>query len=72
MQIMWMTVYYAEHMAGNLELQGSITFMFAIFPTIVCAAILVLAFIYDLDGAKYTKIEADIKEGEFGESRERE
>ncbi len=50
---------------------SSITFMFAIFPTIVCAAILVLAFIYDLDGEKYTKIEADIKEGKFGENRER-
>lgn len=51
---------------------SSITFMFAIFPTIVCAAILVLSFIYDLDGEKYTKIEAAIKEGKFGENRERE
>lgn len=47
---------------------SSITFMFAIFPTIVCAAILVLSFIYDLDGEKYTKIEAAIKEGKFGEN----
>lgn len=49
---------------------SSITFMFAIFPTIVCVAILALSFIYDLDGAKYTKIEADIKEGKFGENKE--
>ena len=48
----------------------AITFMFATFPTIVCLLILVLAFLYDLDGAKYTKIEMAIKEGKFGDSKD--
>lgn len=50
----------------------AITFMFATFPTIVCVLILILAFMYDLDGAKYTKIETAIKEGKFGEKKEQE
>lgn len=48
----------------------AITFMFAIFPSIICAGTLVLAFLYDLDGAKYTKIEAAIKEGKIGKNKE--
>ena len=48
----------------------AITFMFAIFPTILCVGMFVLAVLYDLDGAKYSKVEKAIKEGKFGENRE--
>lgn len=48
----------------------SITFMFATFPSILCVLILVLAFLYDLDGVKYTNIEKAIKSGNFGKNRD--
>ncbi len=48
----------------------AITFMYATLPVILCAGILVLAVFYDLDGAKYSKIEADIKEGRIGEMKD--
>ena len=48
----------------------AITFMYAWLPTILCAGILVLAIFYDLDGAKYTKIEQDIKAGKIGDKKE--
>lgn len=50
--------------------QSAITFMFAIFPALLCAGILVLAVLYNLDGKRYSKMESDIKEGKFGENRE--
>ncbi|GAA0792734.1 MFS transporter [Faecalicatena orotica] len=49
--------------------QSAITFMYATFPAILCAGMVVLAFIYDLDGEKYTRIEQDIKSGNFGSKR---
>lgn len=62
--------FVSEAATQSASALSTITFMFAIFPSIICAAILVLSFIYDLDGAKYSKIEAAIKEGKFGENRE--
>ena len=44
----------------------AISFMYVIFPVLLCAGILIIAFFYDLDGEKYSQIEADIKEGRIG------
>lgn len=45
---------------------SAISFMYAVFPAILCTGMLILALLYDLDGEKYSKIEKDIKEGKFG------
>lgn len=57
--------YVSEAMVQSASAVNAIVFMFAIFPTIICVGILILAFVYDLDGVKYTRIEAAIKEGKI-------
>lgn len=61
--------FVSDAAAQSASALRAIIFMFAIFPSIICAAIFILAMIYDLDGEKYTKIETAIKEGRFGENR---
>lgn len=62
--------YVSEAATQSASAVRAITFMYAIFPAILCAGMFVLGLIYDLDGAKYSKIEQDIKEGKIGANRE--
>lgn len=58
--------YVSEAASQTASAVSAITFMYAVFPAILCAGMFILAFIYDLDGEKYNKIEKDIKEGRIG------
>ncbi len=64
--------YVSSATSQSISAVKSITFMYAVFPALLCAGMFILALIYDLDGEKYSKIEKDIKEGRIGENKFRE